>query len=407
MFKTLPFSKRDIWIALLLCTALVQGACTHESTAPDPDAMPPGAAPHESSFNADGVQPSKGSAPVAPGIETNSPPLAVATVASLLSVSDVMVREPERFKKVLCSDSKFYDLQYDGRRFSLPAEPLSVCVLLADTKDLKPIGICADESCEASTVTECSPAEKQALVKQFAVDQTVQRCWNIGAFPPLSYSVLMTRVGQSCQAQTLVKKSADSAWLQLNTIDGTYEARKTNGSEGTGCWWEAGTTYIFEGDWFNQGKKVLPVMAFQKDGGLYTLLRSNWSGTDNFQLFRLDGEAAVEVESFAESFKDIPSVELNPPPEVSPASQDAKTKSKVKMKAKNKASKKNKSASKSAPDALKDESLDATESLNNSGPAVDPTLPPPEPTAPGDTQTPEKPQSPLEDEKGVNPLDGD
>ncbi|RYZ58282.1 MAG: hypothetical protein EOP07_07465 [Proteobacteria bacterium] len=233
---------------------------------------------------------------------TDGPALAVGTVASLISVNKLLVREPERFKKVLCSDNQFYDLSFDGGRYSLPAEPLSVCVLFSDTKNLKPLGICGDDRCEASSVSECGEAEKVELIKTFAEEQKVQRCWNIGSFSNVTFTVLMTKIGQSCQAQTLAK--TPKGWIQLSTIDGTFEARKTATAEGTGCWWEAGATYSFEGDWFGQEKRVLPIMAFQKDNGLYALLRSTWSGTENYQLFRIDGEKAVEVESFAESFKE-------------------------------------------------------------------------------------------------------
>lgn len=250
-------------------------------------------------------------------------PLAVATVASLISVSDVMVREPERFKKALCSDGNIYDLEYSGGRYSLRAEPLSVCVLFADTKTLKPSGFCGDARCEATMVNECSEADKQELLAAFAKDQTVQRCWNIGQFSPLSFSVLMTRVGQSCQAQTLIK--GPKGWRQMTSIDGSFETRASAAGGESGCSFESGSSQTYEGDWFAREKRVVPVMAFAKDGGSYALLKSGWGGSENFQLFRLDGEELLEVESFAESFKEAPP-ETTPPLPSTPEPQPTKAK---------------------------------------------------------------------------------
>lgn len=349
-----------------------------------------------------------------PSTSLTQPALAVATVASLISVRDVMVREPERFKKVLCSDSKFYDLEYENGRFSLAAEPLSVCVLMADTKELKPIGICGDDNCESSAVSECPEPQKKELLKAFADEQTVRRCWNIGSFAPLQFTVLMTKIGQSCQAQTLAK--TPKGWLQLNTIDGTFETRKTATAEGTGCWWEAGANFSYEGDWFGQQKRVLPIMAFQKQGGLYALLRSSWSGSENFQLFRLDGEKALEIESFAESFKD-PSPDPLPAPAIVP---EEKSKPKGKAKSKGKA-KKGKSAAVSQPNpesgnsdtfsssspAPGEESASPLDQqpVQESAPEVE-TAPA---TSAGDSKGPSNPAQapvPLPDEdKGVSPLE--
>lgn len=236
--------------------------------------------------------------------DASTPPLAVATVASLITVNDLMVREPERFKKALCSDGNIYDLDFSDGRFSLRAEPLGVCVLFADTKTLRPSGFCGDARCEATMVEECGEADKKELVSGFAKDQTLQRCWNVGNFPPLVFSVLMTRVGQSCQSQTLVKTA--KGWRPMTSIDGTFETRKSESGDSQGCWFESASTQIFEGDWFGREKRVVPVMAFQKDGGSYALLKSSWGGSENFQLFRLDGEKLQEIESFAEAFKDAP-----------------------------------------------------------------------------------------------------
>lgn len=318
---------------------------------------------------------SKGQAASADNPET--PPLAVATVASLISVSDVMVREPERFKKALCSDGNIYDLDFDGSRFGLRAEPLSVCVLLADTKGLKPSGFCSDSSCESNPVNVCSEAEKNELGKNFAKDQEVQHCWNIGNYPPLSFQVLVSRVGQSCQAQSFVKDA--KGFRILNSIDGTFEIRKGEGADGQGCFFESGAQNVADSDWFTRGKRVVPVMAFTKEDGTYTLLRTSWSGSENYQLFRLDGDKPIEIESFAEAFKD-PSPEPVAAPPAEPKKADTKTKAKK--------GKKGAKPPKSAP------------------------VPAEEATPPGA----EQPEVPKEDEsvketpvpeQGVNPLEGE
>lgn len=317
-----------------------------------------------------------GSAAASPN--DNQPALAVSTVASLISVSDVMVRDPARFKKALCSDNNIYDLEFDGSRFSTRAEPTSVCVLLADAKNLKPSGFCGDARCDSTPVTDCSEADQKELLTTFAKEQALQRCWNVGNFPPITFTVLTTRVGQSCQAQTLVK--TPQGWRQLNSMDGTFESRKTETSEGQGCWFEAGATHSFEGDWFGREKKVAPVMTFQKDGGSYALLKSNWSGNENFQLFRLDGEKVVEVESFAEAFKD-------PTPEPVPAPAPIPTPEPVKEK-KGKKAKKSQKAPKTEQPAPE-------------------TAPAPTENSPDAAQTEAEPKVEPTEDAGVNPLEGE
>lgn len=332
---------------------------------------------------------------------TDEPSLAVGTVASLISVNKLLVREPERFKKVLCSDNQFYDLSFEGGRYSLPAEPLSVCVLFSDTKNLKPLGICGDDRCEASSVSECAEAEKVELIKTFAEEQKVQRCWNIGSFTNVKFTVLMTKIGQSCQAQTLAK--TPKGWIQLSTIDGTFETRKTATAEGTGCWWEAGASYSFEGDWFGQEKRVLPIMAFQKDNGLYALLRSNWSGTENYQLFRLDGEKAVEVESFAESFKEPTPEPMISAPIVAPDAVPGKApKGKGKAK-KGKAPAKAKEATPDIGTPPANEGVSPADAapVPEAAPELEAPLPPP-PEA--DSVKPSE-EAPAPAEQGVSPLD--
>jgi hypothetical protein len=331
----------------------------------------------------------------------DEPALAVGTVASLISVNKLLVREPERFKKVLCSDNQFYDLSFVGGRYSLPAEPLSVCVLFSDTKNLKPLGICGDDRCEASAITDCSETEKGEFIKTFAEAQKVQRCWNIGAFTNVKFTVLMTKIGQSCQAQTLAK--TPKGWIQLSTIDGTFESRKTATAEGTGCWWEAGASYSYEGDWFGQEKRVLPMMAFQKDNGLYALLRSNWSGTENYQLFRIDGEKAVEVESFAESFKDpAPESTLTAPPPAAESSP-AQGKGKAKAKGKKKASAKTKAppADIGTPPLEEGVSPSADAPIPEAAPELEAPLPP---TPEVDSVKPSE-EAPAPVDAGVSPLD--
>lgn len=328
----------------------------------------------------DPVQANKTSEAAANPDQGTPPALAVATVASLISVDDVMVREPERFKKALCSDGNIYDLEFDGARFSLRAEPLSVCVLFADTKQLKPQGFCGDTECAASPVNPCSDAEKKELGETFAKDQIVQHCWGIGAYPPLTFNVLVSRVGQSCQAQSLVKTA--KGWKTLNTIDGTFESRKSEAGEGQGCFFEAGTENIADSEWFSRGKRVVPVMTFEKQGGLYALLKTSWTGSENYQLFRVDGDKAMEVESFAESFKE-PVAEPTPPP---PAPEAKTPEPKVKGKKGKKADK----TPKAEPAPVPRE--EATPPAEN---------PPEVPNAN------DKPQEEPIPEQGVNPLEGE
>src|SRR5688500_17170503 len=87
-------------LVLSLSVALGSSACTSNPETPE-----------------DAVTRSAGEAAASDSADT--PALAVATVASLISVNDVMVREPERFKKALCSDENIYDLEFDGSRFAL------------------------------------------------------------------------------------------------------------------------------------------------------------------------------------------------------------------------------------------------------------------------------------------------
>lgn len=322
----------------------------------------------------------------APVPDDGQPALGVSTVASLISANSMMIREPERFKKALCSDGNIYDLEYDSGRFSLRAEPLSVCVLFSDMKNFKSNGFCGDVRCENNPVEDCSEADKKQLIETFAKDQSAQKCWNVGNFPPIVFTVLTSKIGQSCQAQTLVKTL--KGWQQLSTIDGTFETRKTESSEGQGCWFEAGNTQSFEGDWFSRDKKVSPVMTFEKSGGLYALLKTTWSGTENFQLFRLDGEKPVEVESFAETFKD-PIPDPVPPPPPAPAPEPKVQKGKVKK------TKKPQKLEIPVP-APPEESAPPAEE------APAPTDNPPEVPQNDVPATPQVPE-----ETGVNPLEGD
>ncbi|MES2745224.1 MAG: hypothetical protein V4655_07345 [Bdellovibrionota bacterium] len=325
-------------------------------------------------------------------VEAASPPddgqpaLGVSTVASLISANSMMIREPERFKKALCSDGNIYDLEYESGRFSLRAEPLSVCVLFSDMKNFKSTGFCGDVRCENNMVEDCSESDKKQLIETFAKDQSAQKCWNVGNFPPTVFTILTTRIGQSCQAQTLVKTL--KGWQQLNTIDGTFETRKTETSEGQGCWFEAGNTQSFEGDWFTRDKKVSPVMTFDKSGGAYALLKTTWSGTENFQLFRLDGEKAMEVESFAETFKD-PLPDPVPPPPPAPAPEPKVQKGKVKK------AKKSQKSDAPAPVPTEEAASPVEE-------ATSPTENPPEVPQ---SDAPSPPQVP--EETGVNPLEGE
>jgi hypothetical protein len=320
------------------------------------------------------------------------PALAVATVASLISMDSLLVRDPARFKKAVCTDSNIYDLDFDGARYSLRAEPLSACVLFSDLSRFKSSGFCSDGRCGDTFVDHCSASQSQELIALFAKDQSLQRCWNIGQFPPTIFTVLTTRIGESCQAQTLVRTAG--GWRLLNTIDGVFGTEKTATGEGRGCWFDAGSAQSFEGDWFVREQKVLPMMIFEKSGGTYALLKTTWSGSDNYQLFRIDGERAIEVESFAESFKEPLSDPFLPIEPI--AVPEAKA-----HKAKDKTIKGSDDAGASAPLPASSPSQESVQDLEST--RADEATSPPEnlPVIPAE----KAPDS--SEETGVNPLEGE